>query len=190
LNLYSPSLPIQNSISSASAEWASVFVASALLVATIAYTYFTKRQIETDNKPYIKSRLEYPSPKYINLIITNSGNGPAHDVEATWSIGDSSKEWEINLLSPSEKYWFKLPLDGPKEGYEEVSKVRERIQNSQATIEFEATCTNVLEQNYTFTDELDINTGLNRATNSSEKFESEPLEEIKKILEDMVYGPD
>lgn len=178
-------------------DWASVAVALALFLATTAYTYYTKKQLETNSqqlkansKPFVTADLKYTTPKYLHLIVTNLGNGPAHDVTATWSMDDSpceddsAKEWGTNILRPGEVHKFKLPLNDSGV-YEEVSDIQARISGDKETIKFEACCTDILGREYDdFEDELNIQKALDRVGDADEYLEPDSLSEIRRIMEE------
>jgi hypothetical protein len=93
----------------------------ALVVTTLAYTVYTKRQTEEmertreqSNQPVVKGGIKSMGAGRLNVVIKNTGNGAAHNVSAKMYFEDIDSNpihSKISILSPEEEYEFAFPLE-------------------------------------------------------------------------------
>lgn len=108
------------------AIFSQLVLSGALVLVTIAYTVFTKWQTDemeltrkVSNQPVVKGGLGLMGPVNLILLIQNTGNSPAHNVNGEFYFEDidiEPFEFHIPILSTGEEYEFGLPEEGGEEG--------------------------------------------------------------------------
>ncbi|MFC7078298.1 hypothetical protein [Haloarcula halophila] len=103
---------------------AQIALSAALVVVTVAYTYFTKQQTdemadtrEMSNQPVVRGGITSMFPTSLVVEITNTGNAAAHDLHATLDFADTDddpQEFRTSILQPGESYELGFPLDDDK----------------------------------------------------------------------------
>lgn len=103
---------------------AQIALSAALVVVTVAYTYFTKQQTdemadtrEMSNQPVVRGGITSMFPTSLVVEITNTGNATAHDLYATLDFADTDddpQEFRTSILQPGESYELGFPLDDDK----------------------------------------------------------------------------
>ncbi|OYR56472.1 hypothetical protein [Halorubrum halodurans] len=101
-----------------------IALSAALVVVTVAYTYFTKQQTdemadtrEMSNQPVVRGGITNMFPTSLVVEITNTGNAAAHDLHATLDFADTDddpQEFRMSILQPGESYELGFPLDDDK----------------------------------------------------------------------------
>lgn len=103
---------------------AQIALSAALVVVTVAYTYFTKQQTDEmadtrkmSNQPVVRGGISSMFPTSLVVEITNTGNAAAHDLHATLDFvdtDDAPQEFRTSILQPGESYELGFPLDDDK----------------------------------------------------------------------------
>lgn len=169
-------------------ETAQLLVTAGLLLATIVYAYFTKRNVDASIRPHIKANLAYRGPNAVFLSITNTGSGAAHDVEASWSIGDFKKSWTIPLMLTGERHVFPVLKEG-QEWVIGTEDLKDRLgDGASQVLRFKASAEDPLGRSALFEEEMDILRIIESREGAhevyQEDYEKEIHRELKKIRKD------
>ena len=170
--------------------WAQAVLAGGLLVATVAYSLFTKRQTDATARPFIKANVAFIGPVKALLEIHNTGNGAAHDVKAQWEIANHEREWKIPLLPPGSSHSFPIIVREEGEQPDWVMGLDELDQyidehGSTSVIEFHAECDDILNIHHDFDEQVDLENALWGRVDAHERVESEPLDDISGAIGDV-----
>jgi hypothetical protein len=165
------------------AQIASAIFSLGLLGATAAYAYYTRQSIRAQASPHLKPGIEYGSAEQLYLVIRNTGNAAAHDVEARWSLlrpAGRGRTWRIETIPPSGRHRFKLPFPGSEET--EIENIKERLSGTSGALHFEAECKNILGQTKGFEEKVQVKDALRRTAEADEIVQPGELEEIKNVI--------
>lgn len=180
-------------------EWitlASLFFSGALVAVTVIYTYFTKKQTEetqqtrkTNVKPSIKAGIDFLGPGNIYFFLENIGKAAAKDVRAEWTIAGITKEWEILVFSPGERYKFLLIVTEDDESLTGIGDTTEYIEksNRDSTLEYEVTCQDILNEEKKFSGGFNV---LEQIESRIQAREFQTKEELTKIREELADAGD
>jgi len=148
----------------------------ALVVATVAYTYYTKSQTdemeatrETSNQPVLKGGVLTPAPTLVSAEIKNTGNAAAHDVVAKVYFDDvdcEPAEYRIPILSPGDDYRFQLPIVDSNRGLRKMDRIEKKLddEGSKGKLTFQFSCQNPFEVEYDYENQVDVREWLDNST--------------------------
>jgi len=179
-------------IPSISTEGAQVLLSAALVLATGAYTYFTLKQTtemsesrEVSNQPVVQGGVDSMFPGSYAVVLTNTGNGAAHNVSAEVYFEDVDVEpldFRTSIMQPGEEYEFGFPLndeDGFVIGDDEVkSLIEDRCSDGILTVKTE--CESPFGDQYEYENEIDV---LDVIGNLSQIIRDSEVEKIRKAVE-------
>lgn len=171
-----------------------------LLVVTAVYTYYTRQQsaatrnqigameaqTEASAKPYLKPTIERPDVAECNFVIQNTGNGAAHDVSASWWIGqdENKDEWGVPLLPVSRKQKFLLRGPNEQDTLPTERDIKEAYEEEGYTLRFEASCEDIFGNSHEFEEVIDLEEAIwGREENATELLNRPPEETIAEGID-------
>lgn len=138
--------------------------------------------MEQQFQPYLTGEVGFRNITSVHFTIQNSGNGPAFDVVAEWSVADQSRSWEIPRLPADDKHSFPIIVDGD-DWLLSTDEVEDYLNKHEAETEirYSIECKDRFNENMTFAGEVDFGVLIERS-NSDEIWDTDPLEEIQNNL--------
>lgn len=133
-------------------------------------------------QPYLSGEVGFMNIASVHFTIQNSGNGPAFDVVAEWTVANKSKSWEIPRLPAGENYSFPIVVDGDDWLLSTV-EIEEYLDehNAETAIRYKITCKDRFGEEMEFSGEVDFGILIQRS-NSDEIWDNDPIEEIQSDL--------
>lgn len=178
-----------------------VVLSLALVIATVAYTIYTKHQTDemektrnTANQPVLQGNLVTPSPTLVMAEFQNTGNGAAHNLSASVcfdNVDVEPIEFTLPMFSPGEKHRFRLPVDDSVRGPIKMDELEDKLnsENLDADLVFSFDCENPFGENYSYQNRIDVFDWLNNDSyiiNHSEEVKTrEAIEGIESKVEDI-----
>lgn len=145
-----------------------VFLSLALVVATIAYTYYTWLQVnevredrKIRNRPVIKGGLRALGGNTYTLYIRNTGNGAAHNLHVNLYFENERDESELIFKTPLFPSGNEQELEAPVSGHS-INITKERIDSDfddkshEPVIVIESNYTDILGEGHTNTDRIEL----------------------------------
>jgi len=188
------------------ATFSQLLLSFALVIATIAYTIYTKGQIDEMEKtrkqslkPVVKGGIDLMSPVDMTCTIQNTGNGAAHNVHTKMYFEDMDfepVEFKTPILTTDEQYEFEFPL-GEDSGFSTgMNKIESEIDenDSEGILTVETTCEDAFDRVYehrTEIDVLDVKENLSQIIRDGEKKRiRKAVEGINSNIEDIASEMD
>ena len=180
-------------IPSISTEGAQVLLSAALVLATGAYTYFTLKQTtemsetrEVSNQPVVQGGVDSMFPGSFAVVLTNTGNGAAHNVSAEVYFEDvdvEPLEFRTSVMQPGEEYELGFPLSEEEDGFvignDEIrSLIEDHCSDGILTVETE--CESPFGDQYEYKNEIPA---LDVIENLSQIIRDSELGKIRKAVE-------
>lgn len=145
-----------------------VILSMALVIATFAYTIYTKRQTDemqktrkTSNQPVLQGSLVIPASTLVMAEFQNTGNGAAHNVSASVYFEDievEPMEFTLPMVSPEDAHRFTLPVDDSMRESVKIDDVEAKLnsQNSDGKLVFSFECQNPFGDSYTYENSVNV----------------------------------
>jgi len=130
--------------------------------------------------PYLKATIEHPNFAEYFFVITNTGNGAAHNVTAEWEIGTDGpdRSWSIPLIAPGESHQFIITKDGDSP-VTTADKLEEALEDRGFGLRFKVDCEDIFEENHHFEQEINLQRAIHgRKEMSYEWVETPPDKKI------------
>jgi predicted transcriptional regulator len=141
-----------------------------------------ERLMEQQFQPFLTGEVGFMNVTSVNFAIQNSGNGPAFDVSAEWSVAGQSRSWEIPRLPAGEKHSFPIVVDGD-DWLLTSGEIKEFLNdhNAGTEIQYSIECKDRFDEPLEFSGTVDFGVLIQRS-NSDEIWETDPLEEMQNDL--------
>ena len=138
--------------------------------------------MEQQFQPYLSGEVGFRNITSVHFSIQNSGNGPAFDVVAEWSIANQTKSWEIPRLAAGNEHNFPIIVDGD-DWLLSTGEIEDYLENQGADteIQYSIRCEDRFGEPMGFSGEVDFGVLIQRS-NSDEIWDTDPLEEIQNDL--------
>ena len=166
----------------------------ALVIATLAYTYYTKGQIDEMEEarkqsiiPVVKGGISLIGPVNMACTIQNTGKGAAHNVHTKIyfdDMGFDPVEFKTPILSTDEEYEFGFPLGEDNRFSISIQEIESAIDenNSEGILVVETTCEDAFGREYEQRTEIDV---LDVKENLSQIIRDGEEKKIRKAIEDI-----
>ena len=174
------------------ATFSQLLFSLALVIATGAYTYYTKRQIDEMEEarkqslqPVVKGGIGLIGPVNMACTIQNTGKGAAHNVHTKIYFEDMDcepVEFKTPTLTTDEEYEFGFPLgkdNGFSIGMNEIESAIDE-NDSEGILIVETTCEDAFGREYEQRTEIDV---LDVKENLSQIIRDGEEEKIRKAVE-------
>jgi len=176
------------------ASFSQLLFSGALVAVTLAYTKFTKDQTEemektrkVSNQPVVKGGFGLIGPINMTVLIQNTGNSPAHNVNGKVYFKDTDVEpyeFHIPVLSTDDEYEFGLPQEGGEgDGFLlNTDQIQDLIEkhDSEGIVVVEADFENPFGEEYYNESELDVPSFID---NKSQIIRDSEEQKIRKGIE-------
>jgi len=174
------------------ATFSQLLFSLALVIATVAYTYYTKGQIDEMEearkqslKPVVKGGIGLIGPVNMACTIQNTGKGAAHNVHTKIYFEDMDcepVEFKTPILTTDEEYEFGFPLgkdNGFSIGMNEIESAIDE-NDSEGILIVETTCEDAFGREYEQRTEIDV---LDVKENLSQIIRDGEEKKIRKAVE-------
>ena len=138
--------------------------------------------MEQQFQPFLTGEVGFMNVTSVHFSIQNSGNGPAFDVVAEWSVAGQSRSWEIPRLPAGEKHSFPIVVDGD-DWLLSTGEIEEFLDehNAGTEIDYSIECKDRFDEPLDFSGTVDFGVLIQRS-DSDEIWETDPLEEMQNDL--------
>jgi transcription termination factor NusB len=140
---------------------------------------------EIDNQPVIRPSIKYWSPTNLAVVVQNTGNSPAHNVDSEMYFEDidvEPNEFNTSILTTDEEFLISLPL--PTEGTFVTGKstIEDKIEEagSDGILTVETECENPFGDEYEYNETIDA---LEFAKSDDRMIIADDKENIRKAVE-------
>lgn len=177
---------------------ASVIFAGALVIVT--YLYYVETQDQTEEMeatrkaevmPYLKANFIGIGGGNFFLTIENTGRGAAHHVVANWGVDDvpdAHQTLKSPMMAPGDDFMFEI-IPTKKRGVLSMNdNIEEKIddENSDGILKFEATCEDILGNECSFEENIDIMEHLETRHDLSIDSDEEKIRKAVEDIEDSI----
>ncbi|WP_440990643.1 hypothetical protein [Haloarchaeobius baliensis] len=138
--------------------------------------------MEQQFQPYLTGEVGFRNITSVHFSIQNSGNGPAFDVVAEWTVADQTRTWEIPRLAAGDEHNFPIVVDGD-DWLLSTGEIEDYLENhgAETKIQYSIECKDRFGEQMDFSGDVDFGVLIQRA-NSDEIWDTDPLDEIQNDL--------
>lgn len=161
-----------------------------LVVLTAYYAIQTKhtvnvlrKTVELSAQPHIKGVLQPLGPVAFDLLIKNTGNGPANNIKLSYWIEEceqTKRNWTKQLMMPNDSDEFFIPIN------ENDNKLEmDYFKNNQATIKIVGQCYDIMGKEHEINDSIDVTSYVRQFETTSVRYMEPTDEKIQKHLDEI-----